>query len=567
MARYKDKREAEKNKSSAPNLLKELREVIKHRVVVESKDQRIVTLSGKTQSDGWLFDFRNILMESKYMNLIADIFWERYESDYPFQVGGQETAAIPFVCAIALKGAERGTPINAFFTRKSRKKTGLQKIVEGNLTNEKIVLVDDLINSGGTLERQITQLEKEGHQVHRLFVIVRFRDSQNYDFATKRSIEITSLFTPADFGLTFTSDETSKPKALGFEVLWKFQSTDPNFFYIVPKSRPVIDRERIYFGSDNGTFWALNQKDGAVAWKFKIRQKADEKAIFSSPAFHKGIVYFGAYDGNVYALDAATGKPRWTFWEADWVGSSPAIAPDLDTLFIGLEFGLFSKKGGIVALDVATGKKKWQHFMPGLVHSSPAYSKKYGVVGVGSNNNMFYMFDAKEGGLLWKKETGNAIRASASFDEKRGYALFGSFDGKVYICNVKDGMLVHTFQTDSPIYSTPLVHGKYAYITSMDKRLYCLDLERFEVTWSFETGGRILTNPVVENEHLYIGSNDGFLYEFDLKGNPTNYFAAGERIVNNVVYNSKMDTYFIWTHANELYSLKRRAKIKDKKVI
>ena len=41
---------------------------------------------------------------------------------------------------------------------------------------------------------------------------------------------------------------------------------EPNYFHVVPKSTPTLDDRRVFFGSDSGVFWALEQDTGAVAW-------------------------------------------------------------------------------------------------------------------------------------------------------------------------------------------------------------------------------------------------------------------------------------------------------------
>lgn len=533
-----------------------LREAIFERVIVRSSEPQFVTPRGIEQP-GWLFDFRKIIMQSDYMNLIAEIFWEKYKNVYPFQIGGQEVAAIPILCALALKGDQLGMPINAFFIRKTRKKTGLQNFIEGHVTKDKIILVDDLMNFGTTQLRLIEMLEKDGHTIHNIFVITQFRDKNYYILILQKGVTITSLFTPQDFGLRLSKVVPPPFDKSGFQILWKFESMNPNHFHIVPKSAPLLDANKVYFGSDNGTFWALNQNDGGVAWKFKIWKKSAGKAIFSSPALHDNTVYFGAYDGNVYALDTETGEKKWDFWEADWVGSSPALAPDLDTLYIGLEFGLFKKRGGIVALDMKTGKKKWEYSMPELTHASPAYSKKFNAVGIGCNDGIFRMFNARTGVLQWQVETKGDIKYSAVFDEKRRYVLFGSFDGNIYICDVTTGTLVHTFTTEGPVYSTPSIHNDSAYITSQDKRLYCVALDTFQEKWQFETTGRIFCDPVIVNESVFVGSNDGFLHELSLEGSRIDFFIASERIVNKIAYNPRTKMYFVPTHANEIYCIKK----------
>ena len=112
-----------------------LKEIIKRDVFVTKHDQKIVSSHGGNSK--WLFDFRRILLKSECLNLVAEIFWQRFKDQYPFQIGGQETAAIPLVSAIIMKAWELGTPVNGFYLRKSREKKGVPKKKEEATQREK----------------------------------------------------------------------------------------------------------------------------------------------------------------------------------------------------------------------------------------------------------------------------------------------------------------------------------------------------------------------------------------------------------------------------------------------
>ena len=337
--------------------LEKLHKIIEAEVFITKEQERIISSRG-TESK-WLFDFRKILLDSHHLNLVSELFWETYKDKLPFQVAGLEVASLPLCClGIVMKSVERGNPVNGFYIRKSRKKDGLLHMIEGKVTDEPIILVDDIINSGKSFLRQLAVMDELNKQVKDIFVILRFRDTPYYKFANERNIEITSLFSLPDFGHKLHIDKSRKLNYDQFVTKWYFRSKGANFHYVVPKSAPVIDSDRVYFGSDTGNFWALNQNDGSVAWKYKVGWHAKGKSIFSTPAVYRNTVFFGSYDGNVYALDTKTGKRRWIFMEADWVGSSPCIAEDLGLLFIGLEFGLFSKQGGIAGVRCNYGRKK-----------------------------------------------------------------------------------------------------------------------------------------------------------------------------------------------------------------
>ncbi len=546
-------------------LLERLKETIRTQVIVREPEHTIINPDGRHGT--WLFDFRKIFLQPEHIDIIAELFWRTCGHLYPFQVGGQEAAAIPLVAAIVMRGLERGTPVNGFFIRKTRKKTGLQLLIEGTLTDEKIILVDDLINGGGTLLRQIQTLEAISKRITACFVVMRFRDENAYSFISQNKAPLSSLFSLDDFGMGLGHIKVNRlpiTQPSGFKEVWKFKSPNPSFFHVVPKSAPTIDNERVYFGSDSGIFWALNQSDGTIAWRHKIWRSTKGKSIFSSSLLYKDTVYFGAYDGVLYALDAKTGAERWKLYEADWIGSSPAVAPRHNLIFIGLEYGLFRRQGGIAAVDASTGLIRWNYSIPELVHCSPAYDDQSDTVIIGSNGSGVYVFDAATGVLRHHILIETEVKDCFVFDPKSNLVAFGAFDGRLYAVDKKTGAALYSFQTEGPIYSTPVIFDNKIYIASNDKRIYCLNAETGEKIWQFETNGRILCRPRIIDERIYIGSNDGYLYEIDPQtGAMTDFFFAKERITSPIIKNKNTDHWFLLTNANELICLKRTSSIKE----
>jgi len=539
-----------------------LKNTIEQDVLVWAKDG-IYIADFPFDAGAWLMDFKKVLLRPQVLRAYVDLFWEKMEHSYPFQVGGLELTALPLVGAIVADSTARSPqkPVNGFFIRKERKREGLQKTIEGALMpNIPIIIVDDILNRGRSAELQVELLEKEGRAVSKIFTILRFRDLSYYKPLTSRGIEIISLFDLNDFSRSTSlkniqiGAENAIPRP--FIVDWYFKSEGARHQFMMPKSGPTIDESALYMGSDSGIFWAIDQKNGKPLWQHKVLFGAGEKMIFSTPCVHNGVVYFGAYDGNVYALDAKTGTKKWIYFDADWIGSSPAIAQDLGLLYIGLEYGLFTKKGGLAALDVKRGKEVWKHFFPELTHASPAYSKKNQIVICGSNDGIVRAFNAKNGDPLWEIGTGAPVRYSVAVSDEGGVTVFGSEDGKAYIIDIKTGAVRHTFEMMAGSYSTPLIIGKKVYITSLDKYLYCVDTETGKEIWRFHTLGRIFSSPLKVGNSIYIGSNDGWLYEINADtGENTALFLATERIVNAIAYNEKTGKIFIPTSTNEIYCL------------
>lgn len=534
-----------------------LMEVIQKEVFITKDKERIAHPNGIESN--WLFDFRRVLLQAKTLGLISELFWEKFEKEPSFQIGGIEVAAIPLITGLVVNLSEPGREINGFFIRKSRKKDGLLRMIEGKIGEEKIILVDDIINTGKSFIRQVEVIESFGKKIDIVFAILRFRDMEYYKYFHDKGIKIISLFTLDDFleslDVKNTVDKTEEPVPMPFKVEWYWKAEKPDHYKVMSKSAPIVDESRVYLGTDNGSFWALNQSDGRVAWGYKILFDSKRRKAFSSPVLGRNTVYFGAHDGNFYALDKNTGKRKWVFMEADWIGSSPAIAQDLGLIFINLEFGLWKKHASLVALETETGEKKWEHKLEEYSHSSPAYAAKYGIV-VGGGDKSVFGLSANSGKLLWHFPI-EEVRGSFAFDDTRGFVCFGASDGNIYILNTKNGDLTHKIAAGEAIYSTPFIYSNIAYVSSLDKNLYAINLDTGNIDWKFATNGRIFASPEIIGGKIYIGSNDGRLYELDaLTGKNTAFFQAVERITDKIAYNPETKMFFLPTFANELYCLK-----------
>lgn len=538
-----------------------LQRAITERVhITASAGTRIVrsTPSGNSIEEPWIMDFRAIMLQPEYLNAYAELFWERYGDSLPFQVCGLETAGIPLVAAIVMKGVERGTPINGLFLRKSRKREGLMKAIEGTLTRDPVIIVDDLMNSGGSIYRQLDVLSDAGAHVTDAFAILAFRGPEAYHALRDKGVRIASMFSLTDIGLPLLPSVAPEIPTESFRVVWKTAFPNPSFDYVVPKSGPVLDNSSVYVGSDEGVFYAIDKTTGRTRWRYTIGGHPHGKGIFSTPVVHDGIVYFGAYDGDTYALRTADGSLLWKNQDADWVGSSPVLAPDLGTLFIGFEHGLIRKRGSLAALSLKDGKTVWRDTTPALTHGTPLYIPDEAIVVCGSNDGIVYANDARTGMRRWSRAVSGEVKASLAYDKKRRLILFGSFDSSVYAVSARDGSIVFAVQTGGSIYSTPVLSDESAYIGSMDKRVYAIDLSSGKERASFSTNGRIFAHPALFDGSLWIGSNDGRLYEIDPRRmRLRSFFQASERFVGRVAFDDATRRIFATTVANELYCLER----------
>lgn len=541
-------------------------------------------VAGYGHDKGFLWDFRKVIMKGKVADIISELFYEQYKDEYPFQICTIEIAGVPLMTSIVNKFYQKGyRDMNGFFIRKSRKKTGLTEMIEGQINEDvPVIVIDDLINRGGSMLRQIDVLQEHGHKVIHAWSILRFRNLEQYGVITNRGILLSSLFSLDDF--TDSTDDLSKNlpadaklptmNDASFRTSWVFKPARPSLDQVVQKSQPTIDNNSIYFGSDEHYFWSIKQSDGSVAWKFKVHA-IKGKAIYSDPLLHGNEVYFGAYDGNVYCLNKMNGSIKWVFRSADYVGSSPDMSLEHNLLYIGMEFGLINKRGGIAAIDMRTGVLEWSDYShQGLTHASPTYIRKHDLVVIGSNEGMVYAYRADTGIKVWQTPTPKgaqhsrnndsgfgegSIKGRVAYDPSQNIIVVADIHGAVMLIEPENGSIISLLYCELGIWGSPYVHESMAYVSSIDKHVYCIDLKERRIVWKKNIdNSRIFCDPVMIEGSLFIGTNAGKMYELNpSNGNVIGYFQTLERIVNNPVYNEKTNTFYLPTYANEIIALRR----------
>ena len=206
-------------------------------------------------------------------------------------------------------------------------------------------------------------------------------------------------------------------------------------------SSPAVVGNTVYFGSGDGSVYAVDARNGVLQWKF-----ATKDVVHASPAVVGGMVFVGSFDGNLYALDAATGQQKWMFAGGqddavhNQVGfqSSPAVVDGI--VYVGC------RDAHVYALDAATGRKKWDYpTSKSWVNGTPAVRDGRVYVGT-SDSSRFMALDARTGRLLFNFDAKAYLFSSAALAGDLAY--FGSHNGKLYAVNSKTGQLAWEFQTE-----------------------------------------------------------------------------------------------------------------------
>ncbi|MFO0821899.1 MAG: orotate phosphoribosyltransferase [Gemmataceae bacterium] len=153
--------------------------------------------SGKKSS--YYVNSKKVLFHAEAITLLGDLLYEATK-ELDFQaIGGLEVGAIPMAAAALTAFHRAGRPMEGFFVRKQTKEHGSKERLEGQVkAGDMVVVIDDVLTTGGSVIQAIEVLEALGAKVLRVVCICdRLQGAREalskYDFRP--------LFTIRDFGI------------------------------------------------------------------------------------------------------------------------------------------------------------------------------------------------------------------------------------------------------------------------------------------------------------------------------------------------------------------------------
>lgn len=153
--------------------------------------------SGKKTS--YYIDCKKVSLDAEGATLIGREIFERIKGLPVAGVGGMTLGADPIATAISVISFLENHPIQAFIVRKTPKTYGSKQQIEGNLhQGAKVVVVEDVVTTGGSTLRTVEALENAGYTVLKIIALVDRKEGGREAIA-KTGIPFESLFTIDDF--------------------------------------------------------------------------------------------------------------------------------------------------------------------------------------------------------------------------------------------------------------------------------------------------------------------------------------------------------------------------------
>jgi orotate phosphoribosyltransferase len=113
-------------------------------------------------------------------------------------IGGLTFGADPVAFAAAFVSELKATPMNAFSIRKAQKDHGIVKWIEGDMSpGQQVVIIDDVVTTGGSTITAIERARSEGLEVVRVVILVD-RQEGGLENIREHVTDVTAIITRDD---------------------------------------------------------------------------------------------------------------------------------------------------------------------------------------------------------------------------------------------------------------------------------------------------------------------------------------------------------------------------------
>ncbi|MCG6917059.1 MAG: orotate phosphoribosyltransferase [Deltaproteobacteria bacterium] len=145
------------------------------------------------------FNCKPTMLDPEGKELIGRLIFAQIKDLEVSGIGGLELGSVPISSAVSLISQVEGKPIKEFIVRKEKKDHGVPAKVEGDFSKgERVVVVDDVITTGGSTIKAIEAVENLGLEVAKVVVLVDREEMDGRQNIQKLCPEVEALITRSE---------------------------------------------------------------------------------------------------------------------------------------------------------------------------------------------------------------------------------------------------------------------------------------------------------------------------------------------------------------------------------
>jgi outer membrane protein assembly factor BamB len=251
-----------------------------------------------------------------------------------------------------------------------------------------------------------------GTQNGTLYALDRRTGKEAWHYAVKGPVD--SQPTLVDGMLYFTTGE-NRIYALDARTgvwRWQYDRESPDGFTVRGYGSPLVEKGRVYVGFSDGYLACLQAGSGDVIWARSLGGDATRfMDVDSTPILDDGLLYVSSYTGGAYALDPKDGSVAWRYA----VEGAGTVVPKGDLVFFA------SPVSGLHAVD-RQGRLVWRQSL-GTDGELSAPLVVNGLVMVSSAQRGTFVADAASGQLKTCIRPGHGVTSAPTTDGRQVYLL------------------------------------------------------------------------------------------------------------------------------------------------
>ena len=176
-------------------------------IILEKSFQYTEEPSFKLVSGGvsnFYFNCKPTMLDPEGKELIGRLIYSKIRDLEVAGIGGLELGSVPISGAVSLISQLEGQPIKEFIVRKEKKDHGIPAKMEGEfVAGEKVVVVDDVITTGGSTIKAIEAVEKLGLEVTKVVVLVDREEKNGKQNIEKHCPDVEALIERSEVMLLY----------------------------------------------------------------------------------------------------------------------------------------------------------------------------------------------------------------------------------------------------------------------------------------------------------------------------------------------------------------------------
>lgn len=244
---------------------------------------------------------------------------------------------------------------------------------------------------------------------------------------------------------------------------------------------PTVRDGLLYLVAGDETGWAINIKDGRIAWQVDGTPSVGNVLGAPAPALTSELVIFAFGSGDMVGSFRRGGVRRWSASvSGQRKGRAAARIGDVtgSPVVVGNTFYAGNHSGRTVAFSADSGQRKWTANQGALGPVWPAGDSIFLV----SDRSQLIRMSAADGSVIWAQDLPGFLKDKPG---RRGaiYAHYGpilaggrliiaSNDGYLRFYNPQDGALLNQIEVPGGATTSPVVAGNTLYVVGSKGQLH-----------------------------------------------------------------------------------------------